>query len=221
MEKKTLAGMLDEGLSLEEIGRRVGRHPSTIGYWVTKHGLVPPLRDRHASKGAIPQEQLEALIEEMLPLSEIARRVGRSYSTVRYWAKRYGLETAHLRRLKSSIKPPEIERVCRRHGISLFVLEARGAYRCRLCRLEAVSRRRRRAKSLLISEGGGACELCGYSRYQGALEFHHRDPSEKSFGLASGGVARSIEAMRVEARKCALLCANCHAEVEAGIAAVA
>src|SRR6267378_2988436 len=110
MEKETLAGMLDEGLSVEEIGRRVGRHPSTIGYWVTKHGLVPPLRDRHAAKGAIPREQLEALIQEKLPLSEIARRVGRSYSTVRYWAKRYGLETAHLRRLKSSIKPPEMER---------------------------------------------------------------------------------------------------------------
>src|SRR5205823_3844050 len=99
--------------------------------------------------------------------------VGRSYSTVRYWTKRYGLETAHLRRLKSGPKPPELERLCRRHGITLFVLESRGAYRCRLCRTEAVTRRRRRAKSILISEAGGACQICGYDRYQGALEFHH------------------------------------------------
>jgi hypothetical protein len=33
-------------------------------------------------------------------------------------------------------------------------------------------------------------------------------------------VARSLERCREEARKCVLLCANCHAEVEGGIATV-
>ena len=221
VDRRSLEEMLDAGLSLEEIGRRVDRHPSTIGYWVRKHGLVAPLRDRHAPKGALRKEQLEVLIEEGLTLSAIAQRVGRSYSTVRYWTNRYELETAHLRRLRSTVKPPELERVCPRHGPTLFVLESRGSYRCRRCRSEAVSRRRRKVKSTLIAEAGGACQLCGYNRYQGALEFHHRDPAEKNFGFSSGGVARSIDALRAEARKCVLLCANCHAEVEAGMAAVA
>jgi hypothetical protein len=35
------------------------------------------------------------------------------------------------------------------------------------------------------------------------------------------GVARSLVRARAEARKCVLLCANCHAEVEAGMASVA
>jgi transposase len=221
VNRGSLEEMLTAGLSLEEIGRRFDRHPSTIGYWVRKHGLVAPLRDRHAPKGALRKEQLEALVEEGLPLSAIAEQVGRSYSTVRYWTKRYGLETAHLRRLRSGDKPAELERVCPRHGLTLFVLETRGSYRCRRCRAEAVSRRRRKVKATLIAEAGGACQLCGYDRYQGALEFHHRDPAEKSFGFAWGGVSRSLEAMRQEARKCVLLCANCHAEVEGGVAALA
>jgi len=37
-------------------------------------------------------------------------------------------------------------------------------------------------------------------------------------GLAKRGFTRSIEKMRAEAAKCVLLCSNCHAEVEAGIA---
>jgi hypothetical protein len=60
--------------------------------------------------------------------------------------------------------------------------------------------------------------LCGYDRSIAALHFHHIDPEQKSFGLALRGVARSLERCRAEARKCVLLCANCHAEVEAGLA---
>jgi 5-methylcytosine-specific restriction endonuclease McrA len=77
---------------------------------------------------------------------------------------------------------------------------------------------RRRAKLRLIAEAGGCCRICGYDRYSGALHFHHVDPSQKEFGLARRGFTRSIEKMRAEAAKCVLLCSNCHAEVEAGIA---
>lgn len=46
------------------------------------------------------------------------------------------------------------------------------------------------------------CDECGYDNYIGALEFHHRDPHTKD------GEVRTVE----EARKCRLLCANCHRE---------
>jgi 5-methylcytosine-specific restriction endonuclease McrA len=72
-------------------------------------------------------------------------------------------------------------------------------------------------KRILVAEAGGACQLCGYDRCIAALEFHHRDPREKSFALSQRGVARSLEKARAEAAKCVLLCANCHSEVEAGI----
>ena len=73
-------------------------------------------------------------------------------------------------------------------------------------------------KQLLVEEAGGRCGLCGYDRYVGALQFHHVDPAEKSFQLGQSGLTRSIDAMREEAAKCVLLCSNCHAEVEGGVA---
>jgi hypothetical protein len=54
----------------------------------------------------------------------------------------------------------------------------------------------------------------------GALHFHHVDPSEKRFGLGGRGLTRSIDALREEAKKCVLLCSNCHAQVEAGVLAL-
>ncbi len=81
-------------------------------------------------------------------------------------------------------------------------------------------RRRRRVKQILVEEAGGRCRLCGYDRSVAGLHFHHVDPCQKQFGLAHGGMARSIERLRAEARKCVLLCSNCHAEVEAGISSI-
>jgi hypothetical protein len=78
--------------------------------------------------------------------------------------------------------------------------------------------RRRTIKEILVREAGGRCQICGYDRYSAALQFHHVDPGAKSFGLALRGVTRSLDRCREEARKCVLLCANCHAEVEAAVA---
>lgn len=80
-----------------------------------------------------------------------------------------------------------------------------------------VANRRRKIKAVLVEEAGGQCVLCGYSRCLRALIFHHLDPATKSFGIALHGSARSLERARNEARKCVLLCSNCHAEVEAGV----
>jgi 5-methylcytosine-specific restriction endonuclease McrA len=92
-----------------------------------------------------------------------------------------------------------------------------GGWRCLKCRSEAVSRRRRRVKEILVAEAGGACATCGYSGCVAALEFHHLDPRAKRFSVAGRGVTRSLAAAREEAQKCVLLCSNCHAEVEAGV----
>ena len=88
------------------------------------------------------------------------------------------------------------------------------------CRAEAVARRRRKVKRILVAEAGGRCALCGYDRCHAALELHHLDPASKSFGIAGKGFTRSIDQLRAEASKCILLCANCHAEVEVGFASV-
>jgi hypothetical protein len=75
-------------------------------------------------------------------------------------------------------------------------------------------------KRLLVAEAGGQCLLCAYDRCPEAMHFHHPDPELKEFPVSNRGSTIGIDTLRAEARKCKLLCANCHAEVEAGIASL-
>jgi cytochrome c553 len=89
-------------------------------------------------------------------------------------------------------------------------------YRCKRCVGEAVTRRLRKVKQTLVDDFGGGCVICGYDRTPGSLHFHHVDPSTKAFSITMGS-GRSLAAYREEARKCILVCANCHGEIEAGL----
>ena len=75
-------------------------------------------------------------------------------------------------------------------------------------------------KALLVQEAGGACCICGYDRTMRALHFHHLEPSQKRHEINAKGAAIALAKLRIEAQKCVLLCSNCHAEVEDGIAFV-
>jgi len=79
---------------------------------------------------------------------------------------------------------------------------------------------RRERKEKLLTERGGKCERCGYSKCLAALEFHHKDPKKKKFGLGSHGWTRSWKSLVEEAKKCDVLCSNCHKELhyEQGLA---
>lgn len=226
MDRDQLKAWLEEGLSLPQIGELVNRDPSTVGYWVQKHGLVANGKAKYAPRGGIQHGELEALIAEGLTISQIAERLGRSTSTVLYWLRKFGLKTtAHRRHRDAALAALEAGRTrfistCRRHGQTEFLVFPTGRSRCARCNGDAVARRRRKVKQILVAEAGGRCELCGYDRYVGALQFHHLDPSLKAFALSHEGVTRSLTRSRAEARKCLLLCSNCHAEVEAGVTAL-
>lgn len=231
MDRAQLKAWLDDGLSLPQIGALTDRDPSTVGYWVKKHGLVANGRDRYAPRGGLTREQLEALIERGLTQQEIADETGRSLTTVRRWLAKHGLKTrsrggrppaAPAREVAAALANGSRSVIgrCPRHGSTEFAILQSGRLRCKRCRSEAVARRRRRVKEILVAEAGGCCRICGYSQSIHALGFHHRDPARKEFGIAMGGITRAIETVRAEVKKCILLCANCHAEVEAGLAEV-
>ena len=67
----------------------------------------------------------------------------------------------------------------------------------------------RKRKAILYK--GGSCQSCGYNRYYGALEFHHRNPEEKLYDWSK---LRLLAWPKVEKEldKCDILCANCHRE---------
>lgn len=221
MDRRFLRDCLEKGMSLESIGKEVGKHPSTVGYWLKKHGLVANGAARHAPKGVIDVFHLEELVERGMSIRVIADELGVGYSTVRYWLRKLNFETNRAARRRESeaaskagLRTAYLK--CPRHGHTAFLARPEGGYRCAKCNVAAVSERRRTVKRILVEEAGGSCALCGFDEHPAALHFHHVDPSIKRFHLAHQGQSRSIARMRVEARKCVLLCANCHALVEAG-----
>lgn len=70
-------------------------------------------------------------------------------------------------------------------------------------------------KANLISLFDGKCCLCGFNAFQEALEFHHVNPEEKELKLSSN-IMVSLDKQIAEARKCILVCANCHRGIHAG-----
>src|SRR5690349_17098123 len=97
MDKESLKLLLAQGVSVEQIGSRFHRHPSTVSYWMKKHGLEAPLRAKHAAKGGIPRAHLVALVDSGMTIAEIAEEVKLSKTAVRHWLRRYGLRTRHRR----------------------------------------------------------------------------------------------------------------------------
>jgi hypothetical protein len=78
--------------------------------------------------------------------------------------------------------------------------------RDRVHRREIVSK----IRAIKIEKG---CSQCGYNKHHAALQFHHRDPETKKFGLGNCH-NYSWKACLEEIEKCDVLCAICHAILE-------
>lgn len=80
---------------------------------------------------------------------------------------------------------------------------------------ESQRMKKRALKHYLLSLKGGKCERCGYDKCEGALQFHHKDPSQKEFNFSHINLNDSdfsMERLLKELDKCEVLCANCHFE---------
>jgi len=84
--------------------------------------------------------------------------------------------------------------------------------RYRVTHAKEIKANRHERKRAAIEYKSGKCRKCGYSRCIAALAFHHRDPAEKEYQIATM-FAWSWERIVQELDKCDLLCANCHAEL--------
>lgn len=82
-------------------------------------------------------------------------------------------------------------------------------------RAKSITAIRHAIKQQLVRYKGGKCELCGYDKCLGALQFHHLDPNKKDFNPSKeyNRGAPDMDKLKQEIDKCQLLCANCHSEV--------
>lgn len=76
-------------------------------------------------------------------------------------------------------------------------------------------------KRRLVAEAGGKCTRCGYNEFVSGLEFHHVH-GEKEAAIANlllGAVGTRDDRLELalkEAKKCNLLCRNCHNALHEG-----
>lgn len=86
---------------------------------------------------------------------------------------------------------------------------------CYDCMPEGIQLTRGGFLAKLKEARGGKCIRCGYNKCIQALEFHHLDPNKKDFTISNANF-KLLEATE-EAKKCILLCSNCHKEFHAGL----
>lgn len=75
----------------------------------------------------------------------------------------------------------------------------------RLRELEKSRKYRLNRKKELVKLLGSKCQKCGYSKCLRALEFHHKNPTEKE--TTDEWLHKNFDISKV-----VLLCSNCHAE---------
>lgn len=168
------------------------------------------------------KEELEHMTNEGWSTRKIAAHFGVSQSSIRYHLYKHGLKTSTFSYLKVEGKPDwRCCSTCRiEKPISEFYkIKNTERYRtsCKTCVSEyqktIAGGTRANTKSLAVEYKGGKCQQCGYCKSLSALEFHHRDSTEKDFGIARRWYKGLDDILKKELDKCDLLCSNCHREV--------
>lgn len=72
----------------------------------------------------------------------------------------------------------------------------------------------KKQRDIINEAKADGCIYCGETELM-CLDFHHRDPEQKEFGI-SRGVLRGKDLLK-EIAKCDVVCANCHRKLHAGL----
>lgn len=107
-----------------------------------------------------------------------------------------------------------MERICKHHGLTNFSKQSskgKISFYCVKCYIDRQRNNRRNKKLKAIEYMGGKCCRCGYNKSPSALDFHHKDPSQKD--PSCDYRSWSWDRLKNELDKCILVCANCHREI--------
>ena len=88
--------------------------------------------------------------------------------------------------------------------------DVRYASECKEC-IKKRSKDRRDKRLEYVRKFKTPCVKCGEERWY-LLDFHHRNPSIKSFDILHDCLRHNIEDIDKEISKCDILCKNCHSE---------
>jgi len=171
-------------------------------------------------------EKILSLRKEGKSYKEITKILGCAMSTVSYHCQLHKMgdnnqkvsddEKEQFQKMYDEIG--SLKKVAKLTGRSFETVKKYVQVRTRVKKVtnsESVILWRKRTKKKLIEYKGGKCELCGYNKCDSALQFHHKDPTEKDFSIS--GKSLSFDRLKEEVDKCMLVCSNCHAEIHENI----
>lgn len=175
------------------------------------------------------KDKILLLREDGKSYNEIVKELGCSKATVSYHCKKWSLNDIGLGSPnKASEKKYEINEYYKTHTTdetaNFFDISRTSVIRYTENKREEITIEEKRKRNYIrvktkrqllkeksVKYKGGKCIKCGYKKSIWSLNFHHRDPKEKDFGIGSYSIL-SWEKIKIELDKCDLLCANCHGE---------
>lgn len=229
MNQDKIKELMDKGLTLQVIADEIGTTRAKLKHFLRKIGL----KSNNYRKLPVPitKEDLLKLISLNHSTYGMAKALNCSQCNIRHWLKKFGLKSqkikGSLRNSKGHVDPIKANNTHKKcskcknlfeFNKSNFYITSTGKVysRCIRCADEGAIFRQRARKSECLNYLGGKCAVCNYNKYQGALEFHHIDPSKKSFAIGTLKTY-SMEVLKPELDKCVILCSNCHKELHGGL----
>ena len=169
------------------------------------------------------KELLENFIKQGMTQREIAEKVNKSQTSVKYWLNKYNIKTNNTVGPRGYKSNPSKDKTCplckTEKALSEFYKRKRGDYSgyCKQCVLEQTRERQRHRglemKIKYINLAGGKCSRCGYNKNLASLVFHHVKEETKEFELSMRELSGySEKKIMKEFEKCIVLCHNCHSE---------
>ena len=158
--------------------------------------------------------KLKILVEKGLSQREMAEELDCSQGNVRHWLKKHGLKTNRSQEKRGF----PCCCICGDTEQNNFYKSCHGSW-CKDCHNKICISKQRQRKKEAVDYKGGACEICGYDKCLGSLDFHHRDPSKKDPGWTTMK-SRPLENIKSELDKCMLVCRNCHGEIHDGLVTI-
>ncbi len=163
----------------------------------------------------ITKETLQDLYKQGLSMVAIAKELNVSYTTISRYSRKFGLKPNYLR----NNKPKSKSTICSKCGETNPLQFTHNLYNiCKKCNGKKSKEYNLKRRLKFLELIGNKCEICGYNKYHGALEFHHRNTEEKSEKINHQSLTQyKTSFVLEELKKCILVCSNCHREIHAGL----
>lgn len=132
----------------------------------------------------MPIDKIQELLNEGMSGRQIAKNLGKSNTSIRYWIKKYQIkpDTQKLEQCTSARTHAKCSKCATLKPTSDFYKykkSSRLSSYCKVCSRNQVVQRQNALKLKCLEYKGGKCINCGYSNCIAALEFHHTDPTKK------------------------------------------